>query len=144
VLEATAVGPIGDISYPDSAAPPNSCGASGSEPCTDDPFLVLGASKYDTGGAFDGWIDDLRFSWWLRYLDDFTPPMQPLVPDGDTVALFNFNEGSGQVIYDTGAFDGGASTGTLYYGGSPAGPAWTTMSPFVEPEYRIFFPLIAR
>ncbi len=54
-LEAQAIGPGGDISYPDSAAPagPN------------DQFLVLAAEKHDAGPAFpsfSGWLDELRVS----------------------------------------------------------------------------------
>jgi hypothetical protein len=47
------------------------------------------------------------------------------------------------VIYDTGAYDGGASTGTLYYGGSPAGPTFSTTVPNLEYEH-IYLPLISK
>ena len=143
VLQQTAVGPTGNISYPDSATPGSNCGATGSQTCSDDPYLVIGASKYDIGYAFNGWLDDLRVSGWIRHLADFTPPSQPLQPDSLTVAMFSFNEGSGDIIFDTGGYDGGASTGNLHYGGSPAGPVWTTIVPYIEYEY-IYLPLIMR
>ena len=64
VLEAQADGPDGDVSYPDdaTAADPN------------DPFLVLGAEKYDAGAAYDGFLEEVRISSALRYTSVFTRP----------------------------------------------------------------------
>ena len=143
VLQGTIAGPRDDISYPDGASIPSTCGASGTQYCGDDPYLLIGASKYDTGLAFNGWIDDLRLSGWIRYLENFPPPLQPLAEDSLTVALLSFNEGSGDVIYDTGGYDGGTSNGWVRFGGSPAGPVWTTIVPYVEYQY-LYLPLITR
>ncbi len=143
VLQGTVVGPGDDISYPDGAAIPATCGASGTQYCNDDPNLLVGSSKYDMGLAFDGWIDNLRISGWLRTLVDFTPPTQPLSKDSLTLGLYSFNEGSGDVIYDTGGYDGGTSNGWVRFGGSPAGPAFTTIVPFVQYQL-IYLPLIRR
>ena len=143
VLQGTVVGPADDISYPDGATIPSTCGDSGTQYCSDDPNLLIGASKYNSGQAFSGWIDDVRFSWWIRHLENFTPPIQPLTIDSLTVGLLNFNEGSGDVIYDTGGYDGGTSNGWVRYGGSPAGPVWTTIVPFVRYQY-LYLPLIVK
>ena len=52
VLEAQVDGPDGDVSYPDdaAAASPN------------DPFLVVGAEKFDAGLAYNGFLDEIRLS----------------------------------------------------------------------------------
>ena len=93
------------------------------------------------GLAFDGWVDDLRISGWIRNLVDFTMPIQPLTKDSLTLGLFSFNEGSGDVIYDTGGYDSGTSNGWVRFGGSPAGPVWTTMVPNVEYQHH-YLPVI--
>ncbi len=130
VLEAQADGPDGDVSYPDDGTPGGYCGG----PCTDsDPFIVLGAEKHDAGPAypsFSGFLDELRISTTLRYTSAFAPPSQPFTPDTATAALYHFDEGSGTVAYDTSGAPGGPSDGTLEVGGSPAGPVWTTQTPF--------------
>jgi len=130
VLQATAAGPRGDISYPDGAAPAAACGSSGTEICTDESYLVIGGGKEGLGSPFTGWIDDIRISAWLRSLTDFTPPSEPHTADALTIGLLRFNTGSGNVVYDTGGYDSGTSNGWLYFGGSPLGPEWTSDTPF--------------
>jgi hypothetical protein len=130
VMEASEVGPIGRISYDDGTPPGTTCGASGSETCIDDSYLVIGGGKNDQGLPYAGWIDDIRASAWLRYFDDFTPPTAPHDADSLTVALLALNSGTGNVAYDIGGFDGGTSNGWLYSGGSPAGPEWSPENPF--------------
>jgi len=143
VLQGTVAGPTGDVSYPDGAAIPSNCGPAANQLCSDDINLLVGARKYDLGPAYDGWIDDLRMSWWLRNLSNFTPPTQPLQKDELTVGLLSFNEGSGDAIYDTGGYDGGTSNGWVIAGGSPSGPAWTTAVPYIEQQH-LYLPLIQR
>jgi len=92
--QATAAdGPDGDISYPDDGVPGNYCGG----PCThSDPYLVVGAEKHDAGAQFpsySGYIDEVRISNSLRYITNFTPPSAPFTTDGNTVALYHFDEG---------------------------------------------------
>jgi hypothetical protein len=127
-LEAQADGPDGDISYPDNGVPGNFCGG----PCIgSDPYLVLGAEKHDAGASFpsySGWMDELRLSTVLRYASDFTVSQQPYIADAQTAALFHFDEGAGDVVGDSAP--GGASAGMRRYGGSPAGPEWSTETPF--------------
>ncbi|HHH81892.1 MAG TPA: hypothetical protein ENL35_02760, partial [Chloroflexi bacterium] len=110
VLQTTEIGPTGDISYPDDALPGSTCPDG---VCADDGYLIVGARKYDQGSAFSGWIDDVRVSWWLRYLGNFIPPSEPHPQDGYTVSLHRFSEGTAETIYDTGGYDGGTSNGSL-------------------------------
>ncbi len=125
-LDVQGTGPTGDISYRNGrrTSYPNS-----------DPFLVLGAEKHDAGPdypSFSGWIDDLRISRIVRYNSDFTPLAMPFVQDSATVALYHFDEGpvgpcTGS-IRDFSRF--GVSEGICRYGGSPAGPEYSTDTPF--------------
>jgi glucose/arabinose dehydrogenase/murein DD-endopeptidase MepM/ murein hydrolase activator NlpD len=122
-----AAGPGGDLSYPDSASPTSPA----------DSFLVLGADKFGGSGlGFVGWIDELRFSNIIRTKVSFAPPTAPYVADVNTLALFKFNEGSGDVIYDTSGFTappnppGGPSGGQRLGAGSPLSPEWSTEYPF--------------
>jgi hypothetical protein len=130
VLQSQANGPDGDISYPDDGVPGNFCGG----PCVNsDPFLVFGAEKHDAGSAFpsySGWLDEVRLSTTLRYSANFTPSATPLVPDGLTAALYHLDEGAGDVIGDTSGASGGPSDGERRFGGSPAGPEWSSDTPF--------------
>jgi hypothetical protein len=129
-LEAEADGPDGDISYPDDGVPGSFCGTAGDQPCTaSDPYLVIGAEKHDdfTGDyySFVGWIDEIRISNMLRYSGSFTPPVDPFTTDANTMALYHFNEGVGNIINDSSAHPAGPSHGTRIYGGVINGPEWT-------------------
>ncbi|NOT29794.1 MAG: hypothetical protein HOP15_05010, partial [Planctomycetes bacterium] len=125
-----ALGPDGDVSYPDDGVPGNFCGG----PCTNsDPYLVLGAEKHDAGPSypsFSGWLDELRLSNSLRYSTSFAVPSAPFAPDGATAALYHFDEGVGNVVQDSSGASGGPSHGERRFGGSPAGPLWSPQSPF--------------
>ncbi len=121
-LDAQGTGPAGDISYRDGRPTgyPNS-----------DPFLVIGAEKHDISAAYPSYIgllDDIRISNVVRYDGAFTRPNAPHAADGDTVALYRFDEGSGMTIIDSAP--GGASPGERRFGGSPAGPIYVTDTPF--------------
>lgn len=122
-LDAQVTGPTGDVSYRN--------GRSTSWP--NDPFLVFGAEKHDIGPAYpsySGWLDEVRLSNVRRYNGNFTRPSAPFQPDANTVGLYHFNEGSGSVINDS---SGGGSHGERRFGGSPAGPVWSTETPFSGP-----------
>lgn len=125
-----ALGPDGDVSYPDDGVPGNFCGG----PCTNsDPFLVLGAEKHDAGPSFPsfaGWLDELRISTVLRYAGTFTPPTTPFATDAATAALYPLDEGAGSTAHDTSGATGGPSHGELRFGGSPSGPRWSPLDPF--------------
>ncbi len=136
VLEASATGPLGKVSYPNDGVPGSFCGPGGNEPCINsDPYLVLGAEKHGLDPAmypsFSGWMDELRISNTTRYLADYAAPVQPFVPDANTVGLYHFNEGAGDSIYDTSGHSGPPSNGLRKFGGSPAGPEWSSDVPGV-------------
>lgn len=98
-----------------------------------DPYIVLGAEKHDAGNAypsFNGWLDELRISNTVRYTAAFTPPASPFTTDGNTMALYHFDEGTGVSVADVSGASGGPSNGVLRVGGSPAGPVWSGESPF--------------
>lgn len=117
-IDAEFDGPDGDVSYPDGETPPNA----------NDPFLVLGAEKYDTDKAtyppFKGLFDELRLSATLRYTAAFTKPTGPFTTDSNTVGLYHFDEGGGAVANDSSGATGGPSQGDVKVGGAPASPSW--------------------
>ena len=129
VMEAEGDGPDGDISYADDYIPPDLCGITGDQPCTlSDPYLVIGAEKHRSSSehpSFSGWIDEIRFSNMLRYGTDFAVPANRFSADENTVALYQFNEGFGDLIHDSSGFTGGPSDGERIYGGVINGPGWT-------------------
>jgi hypothetical protein len=130
-LETQADGPNGDVSYPDNGTPGNFCGG----PCVNsDPFIVIAAEKHDADVAnypsFSGWFDELRLSTVLRYTTNFTRPTQPFLTDPSTAALYHFDEGVGDTISDVSGAAGGPSPGVRRFGGSPAGPQWSSETPF--------------
>lgn len=133
-LEAHALGPTGDISYPDDGTPASLCGIGGTSPCVQDPFLVVGAEKHGLDSSlypsFRGWIDELRVSNNLRYTADFSPPTAAFGIDANTIALLRFDENSGAAAYDTSGGPAAPSNGLLSIGGSPAGPEWSYDVPF--------------
>lgn len=61
-------------------------------------FLVGGNPNTE---CFNGWIDEVRLSNVLRYTTGFTPPAAPFTKDGNTIALYHFDEGSGSVAADS-------------------------------------------
>jgi LasA protease len=139
-IEASVLGPKGDISYPDDAIPGDVCGPSLTEECINlDPYLLIGAGKGDRGSGFTGLLDDLRFSWWLRYFDNFEQPPGFHIQDMKSVSILRFNEGSGDILYDTAGYDGGTSNAVRILGGNPEGPQWVLSQLFVKNP--LFLPL---
>ncbi|HHW88056.1 MAG TPA: LamG domain-containing protein [Chloroflexi bacterium] len=149
-LDATVLGPTGDLSYPDGASVtfqgPGYCqgpGGAWGGYCRNEPFIVLGAEKHDAGASegnpanypsFRGWLDELRLSARLRYADPFTPQTTAFSADASTVGLFHFDEGpegacTGAVL-DSAAAPGSPVNGMCYYGGAGAsGPTYTMDTP---------------
>ena len=66
-----------------------------------DPFLIGGLppSPDVVRSLFSGVIDELRVSKVARYSGDFVPLVR-FEPDKDTLALYHFDEGSGDVLND--------------------------------------------
>jgi len=115
-LDAQTQGPSGDISYD----------VNRSTDYPNDPFLVLGAEKHDAGSeypSYRGLLDELRISNVLRYTADFKRPTARFAPDDKTVALYHFDESSGDVVSDSSGAAGGPSDGKLVIGGAAKGPA---------------------
>lgn len=120
-LDGSAAGPLGDVSYRDGR----------STSAVYDPTLVIGAEKHDYQTlSFAGWISEVRLSTQLRYGAPFTRPTAPFQDDVATAALYHFDEGAGSVVHDSSTAVGGPSHGELRYGGDPAGPQWSTQTPF--------------
>jgi len=125
-LDASGNAPAGNLSYRDGRATawPN------------DRLLVLGAEKHELAGyfgsAFNGWLDELRFSTGVRYTAAFTRPAAPFTPDAQTAALYHFDEGSGANVLDSSGAVGGPSHGTRFIGGAQNGPVYDAATPFTE------------
>src|SRR5690606_27647769 len=65
------------------------------------PKFVLGASSLrQLSNGFHGLIDEVRISKSARYTTDFEPKNR-LELDGDTLALYHFDEGSGDILRDS-------------------------------------------
>lgn len=133
-LDVESDGPNGDISYPDDGVPGNFCTGR----CVDsDPYLVIGAEKHDAGAQFlsySGWFDEMRVSNVLRYSGPFVRPSAPFVRDADTVVLYHFDEGAGEVVRDDLCPANGPRDGIVRFGGNPAGPVWVQSdAPLVIP-----------
>jgi hypothetical protein len=123
VLDAQGAGPVGDISYRDNR----------NTFYVNDPYFVIGAEKHDAGAeypSYSGFIDEVRVSNAVRYNETFNPPTQPFLPDSATVALYHLDEGNGNEILDSSDAVGGPSRGERRFGGDPAGPVWSTDTPF--------------
>lgn len=124
-LDGSGTGPTGDVSYRN--------GRSSSYPA--DPYLVIAAEKHDADPgvypSFSGLMDEVRISTVVRYTAPFTPPAAPFAVDGQTAALYHFDEGpagpcSGAIVDAV-----GSSPGACAFGGTPpAGPVYVTDTPF--------------
>jgi serine/threonine protein kinase len=67
-------------------------------------------------------IDEVRFSKIARYLQDFKPQLR-FEPDGDTLALYHFDEGAGDVLKDSsGNGHDGKIVGAKWVPGIDRGP----------------------
>jgi hypothetical protein len=81
--------------------------------------------KFQLGSSFVGVIDEVRFSKVARYDKDFTPEKR-FEADGDTIALYHCDEGSGDKLIDS---SGNGHHGTIFgakwvkVDGTPLAPA---------------------
>jgi len=88
----------------------------------------IGRSQFASDPYFNGIIDELRISDVVRYTANFTPSPSEFPLDANTVALWHFNEGSGQTTADASpvpfppAFLGGTAAAET------SDPAWITNS----------------
>ena len=60
----------------------------------------IGLSSFVQDPQFNGNIDEFRISDTVRYASDFTPAV-PFLQDSNTVVLYHFDEGSGQMAADS-------------------------------------------
>lgn len=86
----------------------------------------LGKSEF-SDPYFNGEIEEMRISNSIRYTATFTPPQMQFTSDANTVALYHFNEGSGQTTADASGngYNGvrGATTAT-----ESSDPSWVVNS----------------
>lgn len=140
-LDASASdAPSGSISYDNSRSlstrtpnPP----AFPTNTWDNEPYIVLAAEKHDYDQyvnnsppqylSYNGFLDELRISDVVRYASSFTPPSAPFASDGNTVALYHFDEGAGATLANSVS---SLSNGVINVGGSPSGPVWSSESPF--------------
>jgi hypothetical protein len=128
---AQGIGPAGDISYRDGRP----TGVS------NDPFLVIGASKADEGTSNQGYagvLDELRLSSSIRYSTPFDRPLSPFTADAETALLFHFDEGpAGPCLSSVVDTSGRATHGQCRHGGSGTpGPVYEADAPFLPPRQR--------
>jgi len=86
----------------------------------------LGQSQFGGDPHFNGEIDEFRISNTARYTGNFTPQTTEFTTDANTVALYHFDEGTGQTTADaTGSFNAvlGATTAV-----ESVDPTWVTGS----------------
>jgi len=112
---------VTDLSYPNGERPGDGA---------NNEYLVIGGEKHGVenfaeSAAFTGYVDEFRVSDTRRYTAAFTRPSRRFLSDGDTVALFRFDEGTGTTTTDASGL-AGAENGALLVGGSPNAPAWAT------------------
>lgn len=136
--------PSGDLSYEDGRS---------TDYQNSDPYLVIAAEKHDYGSkyypSFNGWIDEVRISKFVRYTAAFTPPTQPFTPDDDTVALYHFDGAPGACTGQVNDSSNDSNHGECKYGGSAPnqGPQYVQDSPFSSSiiyNNKVYLPLIRR
>ena len=94
---------------------------------TSETKLIIGTDRYQGGmGVLNGTVGAVRISRGARYKNDFQPQID-WRPDGDTIALYDFTEGSGDVLHDI------SGNG---YDGKIIGATWVQASgePSLTPE----------
>lgn len=94
----------------------------------DNEYIVLSKEKHDLGSGFNGRIGYLRLSTSRRFTGStyHIPDGYP-ADDGDTGALYRFDDGAGTTLSD---YASGNTDGTLAVGGVSNGPTWDTSGPY--------------
>jgi len=85
--------------------------------------------------AFRGMIDEVRISVVERYTTDFELPTEPYVSDALTLALWHFDEGSGEVAADASGNGFTGSLGGFDSEGNPdpaSAPSWVDVATLVS------------
>lgn len=142
--QKSANGPSGDLSYKDGRS---------TNYQNSDPYLVIAAEKHDYDSenypSFNGWIDEVRISKFVRYTAAFTPPTQPFKPDDNTVALYHFDGVEEACTGQVNDSSNDSNHGECKYGGSAPnqGPQYVPDSPFSSSiiyNNKVYLPLIRR
>ena len=96
----------------------------GAAPAVDDLPLAMGCvwnpGTETWGGNFEGWLDEVRLSAGAVYAAPFEPAPS-MAADGDTVALWSFDQVQGNAAFDVGGWQHHA-----YLEGNPI---WSTTTP---------------
>lgn len=83
---------------------------------------VIGYGIYNSA-PFYGLIDEVRISKVARYINEFSRPNGPFGADTDTVGLWHFDEGNGQVLNDVSTFQNNGKLGPTN-AAEDTDPAW--------------------
>lgn len=95
----------------------------------------LGRSQY-ADPYFNGYMDEFRISNSARYLSNFTPTTDNFTVDANTVALYHFDEASGQTVIDAkGSYSGFLGATTAAEATDPSRATLTTL-PVVLQNFR--------
>lgn len=81
-----------------------------------------GSDRGSKAPYFSGWFDEVRISKSARYKNEFEPERR-FESDSDTLALYHFEEGSGDILKDA---SGNGHDGTI------VGAKWVTPSPAID------------
>lgn len=94
-----------------------------------DQLIEFGGEKHTQGTpAFEGEISEIRFSNTIRYSgSSITVPTEPLGVDSDTVAYWDFSEGTGDTVFDRDTF---AADGSVVFNGGETLPSWVASGPY--------------
>ena len=80
-------------------------------PGTVSDITTIGQWGFSSMRHFKGKIDDVRFSSNAVYTSNFTPPCPDQISTTSTIGLWNFNENSGNTVYDSSS---NGNNGTLF------------------------------
>jgi len=94
---------------------------------TQGPLVQMGA--FAGYPAFAGALDDVRISNVVRYTGNFAVPTAPHVIDANTVDLWRFDEGAGQIAADSAGAPNNATLGASNQADA-SDPVWVTGYPF--------------
>ncbi len=83
--------------------------------------LYFGTRMGRTDWGMDGKLDEIRISDVIRYTSNFTPKTTKFKVDGNTLALWHLDEGTGTKVYDETDNDN-----DLDFASSPHAPSWVT------------------
>lgn len=105
-------------------------------------MTILQIGNDTSNQGFLGQIDEVRLSNTLRYRDNFTPSTNPFARDFSTLALYHFDEGTGQTITDSSS-NGYNGTLGANSGSNPDDPTWVTNGGYVDSTNQTQFKVVS-